>query len=158
MPKKQIALDRTYCARRTANKDGLGNAIIGVSLATPRLGHRTGCPFYRYVARECGTYLPCRLNIINGGVQPQSHRFRIQILPVAAQSSPKRGEGVRTIFIPKGALKKAAIPNVGDEGRFSQPESPIRRNAPISSESVEIAGYKAGDNVFLALDCAATNL
>jgi enolase len=161
---EQIALDRTMIALDgTANKGRLGaNAILGVSLAAAKAAAQSnGLPFYRYIGGAAAHILPVpMMNIINGGVHADNpiDFQEFMIMPVGAKSL---AEAVRTgaeIFHTlKAALKKAGHnTNVGDEGGFA-PNLPSAEAAlDFVTKSVELAGYKAGEDIFLALDCAAT--
>jgi enolase 1/2/3 len=161
---EQIALDRTMIALDgTANKGRLGaNAILGVSLAAAKAAAQSnGLSLYRYVGGTAAHILPVpMMNIINGGVHADNpiDFQEFMILPVAAKSFAEAVRMGSEIFHTlKGALKKAGHnTNVGDEGGFA-PNLPSAETAlDFVMKSVELAGYKAGDNVFLALDCAAT--
>jgi enolase len=162
----QLALDRTLIALDgTPNKQRLGaNAILGVSLAAAKAAAQSaGLPLYRYLGGVNAFLLPVPLmNIVNGGVHADNpiDFQEFMIVPVAASSM---AEAVRTgaeIFHTlKAALKKAGHnTNVGDEGGFA-PNLPNAKAAlEFVTRSVEQAGYRPGRDVFIALDCAATEL
>jgi enolase len=162
----QLALDRMLIALDgTPNKQRLGaNAILGVSLAAAKAAAQSaGLPLYRYLGGVNAFLLPVPLmNIVNGGVHADNpiDFQEFMIVPVAASSM---AEAVRTgaeIFHTlKAALKKAGHnTNVGDEGGFA-PNLPNAKAAlEFVTRSVEQAGYRPGRDVFIALDCAATEL
>jgi enolase len=161
---QQIALDRTLIALDgTKNKQRLGaNAILGVSLATAKAAAQSrGLPLYRYVGGNTAHLLPVpMMNIINGGVHADNpiDFQEFMIMPVAAKSFADAVRmGAEIFHTLKGALKKAGHnTNVGDEGGFA-PNLPSAEAAlDFIMSSVALAGYKAGEEVFLALDCAAT--
>jgi enolase len=161
---EQIALDRTLIALDgTPNKGRLGaNAILGVSLAAAKAAAQSNrLPLYRYVGGTAAHILPVpMMNIINGGVHADNpiDFQEFMIMPIGARSL---GEAVRIgaeIFHTlKGALKQAGHnTNVGDEGGFA-PNLPSAEAAlDFIMRAVELAGYKTGEDVFLGLDCAAT--
>ena len=160
----QIAIDRAMIELDgTPNKARLGaNAILGVSLAVAKAAaNATGLPLYRYVGGVSARTLPVpMMNIINGGAHADNpiDFQEFMIMPVGAGSL---ADGVRVgaeIFHTlKSALKKAGHnTNVGDEGGFA-PNLPSAEAAlDFVMKSIEQAGFKPGQDVYLALDCAAT--
>ncbi|MBM3609053.1 MAG: phosphopyruvate hydratase [Alphaproteobacteria bacterium] len=147
----------------TPNKTKLGaNAILGVSLATAKAAaDASGLPLYRYVGGTQARVLPVpMMNIVNGGAHADNpiDFQEFMIMPVGA---PSLAEAVRwgaEIFqVLKAGLKKAGHnTNVGDEGGFA-PNLPSAEAAlDFCMKAVKDAGFKAGKDVFLALDCAAT--
>ncbi|HEV2605134.1 MAG TPA: phosphopyruvate hydratase [Microvirga sp.] len=147
----------------TPNKARLGaNAILGVSLATAKAAaEASGLPLYRYVGGTQARVLPVpMMNIINGGAHADNpiDFQEFMILPVGA---PTLAEAVRmgaeVFHTLKGALKKAGHnTNVGDEGGFA-PNLPTAEAAlDFIMRSIETAGYKAGGDMMIGLDCAAT--
>ena len=147
----------------TPNKGRLGaNAILGVSLAVAKAAAASsGLPLYRYVGGVNARTLPVpMMNILNGG-EHADNPIDIQefmIMPVAA---PSFSEGLRwgaEIFHTlKGELKAAGHnTNVGDEGGFAPNIGSTREALDFIIGAVEKAGYKPGEQVFLALDPAAT--
>ncbi len=147
----------------TPNKKKLGaNAILGVSLAVAKAAAQaSGLPLYRYVGGTTARVLPVpMMNIVNGGVHADNpiDFQEFMIMPVGAKSF---AEGLRMgaeIFQTlKGALKSAGHnTNVGDEGGFA-PNLPTAKAAlDFIMKAIGSAGYKAGKDVVLALDCAAT--
>ncbi|MCA0434149.1 MAG: phosphopyruvate hydratase [Proteobacteria bacterium] len=160
----QIAIDRAMIALDgTPNKARLGaNAILGVSLAVAKAAaDAVALPLYRYVGGASARILPVpMMNIINGGVHADNpiDFQEFMIMPVGAPSF-KEGlrMGTEVFHTLKGALKKAGHnTNVGDEGGFA-PNLPSAEAAlDFVMKSIEQAGYKAGKDICLALDCAAT--
>lgn len=147
----------------TDNKGRLGaNAILGVSLAAAKAAaDARGLPLYRYVGGVSARVLPVpMMNIINGG-EHADNPIDIQefmIMPVGAESL---AEGVRwgaEIFhtLKKGLAEKGLATAVGDEGGFAPDLASTRDALDFIMTSIEKAGFKAGDEVVLALDCAAT--
>jgi enolase len=147
----------------TPNKGKLGaNAILGVSLAAAKAAAQSlGTPLYRYIGGAAARLLPVpMMNIINGG-EHADNPIDIQefmIMPVGAESV---AEAIRTGAEVFHALKKqlaAAGHNtaVGDEGGFAPNLSSTTEALDFIMKSVETAGYRPGEDVFLALDCAAT--
>ena len=147
----------------TPNKSRLGaNAILGVSLACAKAAAESfGMPLYRYVGGASARTLPVpMMNIVNGGVHADNpiDFQEFMIMPVGAGTF---AEGLRCgseIFHTlRSELKKAGHnTNVGDEGGFAP-------NLPSADAALDFvmgaigkAGYKAGSDVMLALDCAAT--
>jgi enolase len=161
---EQIALDRTMIALDgTPNKARLGaNAILGVSLAAAKAAAQAkGLALYRYIGGSAAHVLPVpMMNILNGGVHADNpiDFQEFMIMPVSAKSLAEAVRmGAEVFHTLKGALKKAGHnTNVGDEGGFA-PNLPSAKAAlDFIMKSVELAGYTAGEDVFLALDCAAT--
>ena len=160
----QIAIDRAMIALdKTANKAKLGaNAILGVSLAVAKAAADSAAlPLYRYVGGTAARTLPVpMMNIINGGVHADNpiDFQEFMIMPVGAASfSEALRAGAEIFHTLKSALKKAGHnTNVGDEGGFA-PNLPSAEAAlDFVMKSIEQAGYKAGKDVYLAMDCAAT--
>jgi len=161
---EQVTIDRMMIELDgTPNKSRFGaNAILGVSLAVAKAAAQAlGQPLYRYVGGTSARLLPVpMMNIINGG-QHADNPIDIQefmVMPVGAENL---AEAVRTGAEIFHALKKdlkAAGHNtgVGDEGGFAPNLSSAREALDFILRAVEQAGYAAGDDVMLALDCAAT--
>jgi enolase len=160
----QIAVDEAMIALDgTPNKARLGaNAILGVSLAVAKAAaDASTLPLYRYVGGTSARVLPVpMMNIVNGGAHADNpiDFQEFMIMPVGA---PSFSEGLRMgaeIFHTlKGALKKAGHnTNVGDEGGFA-PNLPSAEAAlDFCMKAIETAGYKPGKDIYLAMDCAAT--
>jgi enolase len=160
----QIAIDHAMIALDgTPNKARLGaNAILGVSLAVAKAAaDAAGMPLYRYVGGTSARTLPVpMMNIINGGVHADNpiDFQEFMVMPVGASSFREALRmGAETFHTLKGALKKAGHnTNVGDEGGFA-PNLPSAEAAlDFVMESIVKAGFKPGVDMFLALDCAAT--
>ena len=147
----------------TPNKARLGaNAILGVSLAVAKAAaDAAALPLYRYVGGTSARTLPVpMMNIVNGGAHADNpiDFQEFMIMPIGA---PTFAEGLRMgaeIFHTlKGALKKAGHnTNVGDEGGFA-PNLPSAEAAlDFVMQAIDTAGFKAGKDIYLAMDCAAT--
>jgi enolase len=152
-----IALDGTD------NKARLGaNAILGVSLAAAKAAAEArGLPLYRYVGGVSASLLPVpMMNILNGGAHADNpiDFQEFMVMPVGAATF---AEGLRCgaeIFHTlKKALAEAGLSTaVGDEGGFAPNLASTRDALDFIMRSIEAAGYRPGDDVVLALDCAAT--
>jgi enolase len=152
-----IALDGTD------NKSRLGaNAILGVSLAAAKAAaDARGLPLYRYVGGVSASTLPVpMMNILNGGAHADNpiDFQEFMIMPVGA---PSFAEGLRCgaeIFHTlKAGLHEAGLSTaVGDEGGFAPDLASARAALDFIMRSIEKAGYTPGDDVVLALDCAAS--
>ncbi|MCQ3941887.1 MAG: phosphopyruvate hydratase [Alphaproteobacteria bacterium] len=161
---QQVQIDETLIALDgTPNKARFGaNATLGVSLAVAKAAAAASAlPLYRYVGGTAARVLPVpMMNIVNGGVHADNpiDFQEFMIMPVGAASF---GEALRTgaeIFHTlKAALKAAGHnTNVGDEGGFA-PNLPSAEAAlDFVMQAVQKAGYKPGNDVLLALDCAST--
>jgi enolase len=153
-----IALDGT------ANKSKLGaNALLGTSLAVARAAANfQGIPLYRYLGGAEANLLPVpMLNILNGGRHARgSTDFQeFMIMPVGAvnfnQAMQISSEVYHALY--KLLEDKELNTNVGDEGGFA-PQLPTNRDAlEIILAAIDKAGYKAGQDVLIALDPAATS-
>jgi enolase len=160
----QTGIDRTLIdLDGTANKGRLGaNAILGASLAAAKAAAQSlGTPLYRYIGGVSARTLPVpMMNIINGGAHADNpiDIQEFMVMPVGASSL---SEAVRTgaeIFhaLKKGLAKAGHNTAVGDEGGFAPNLSSTTEALDFVVKSIEAAGYRPGDDVFLALDCAAT--
>jgi enolase len=161
---QQVQIDQTMIELDgTPNKSRLGaNAILGVSLATAKAAASSyDLPLYRYVGGTSARTLPVpMMNIINGGMHADNpiDFQEFMIMPVGAPSFAEALRAGSEIFHTlKGELKKAGHnTNVGDEGGFA-PNIPSADAAlDFVMAAIGKAGYKAGEDVMLALDCAAT--
>ena len=149
----------------TDNKKRLGaNAILGVSLAAAKAeADARGEPLYRYIGGEEATLLPVpMMNIVNGGVHADNpiDFQEFLIAPVGATSIAEAVRiGAEIFHALKHALKGAGHnTSVGDEGGFA-PNLPSTREAlDFVVAAIRTAGYRPGDDVYLALDVAATEL
>ena len=147
----------------TANKSRLGaNAILGVSLAVAKAAADfSKLPLYRYVGGTAARILPVpMMNIINGG-EHADNPIDIQefmIMPVAASSIREAVRMGSEIFhtLKKELTKAGLSTGIGDEGGFAPNLSSTRDALDFILQAIEKAGYKAGEDVYLALDCAAT--
>jgi enolase len=152
-----IALDGTE------NKARLGaNAILGTSLAVAKAAaDARGMPLYSYVGGVAAHVLPVpMMNIINGGEHADNpiDFQEFMILPVGA---PTLAEAVRwgsEVFhtLKKSLAEKGLATAVGDEGGFAPNLSSTRDALDFILASIEKAGFKAGEDIALGLDCAAT--
>jgi len=152
-----IALDGTE------NKARLGaNAILGVSLAVAKAAaDARGLPLYRYVGGVSAHVLPVpMMNIINGGEHADNpiDFQEFMIMPVGAESIAHAVQIGSEIFhtLKKGLHDKGLATGVGDEGGFAPNIASTVEALDFIMQSIEKAGYKPGENVVLALDCAAT--
>jgi enolase len=160
----QVQIDETLIAvDGTPNKSRLGaNAILGVSLAVAKAAaEANGLPLYRYVGGTSARVLPVpMMNIINGGVHADNpiDFQEFMIMPIGA---PTLAEAVRmgseVFHTLRRALKDAGHnTNVGDEGGFA-PNLPSADAAlQFIMAAVKTAGFRIGDDVVVALDCAAS--
>ena len=147
----------------TDNKGRLGaNAILGVSLAVAKAAAaHHHMPLYRYVGGASAHVLPVpMMNIINGG-EHADNPIDIQEFMVMPVGAPTFREALRTgseIFqtLKKELSKAGHNTNVGDEGGFAPNIGSTREALDFVMRSIERAGYQPGDDVVLALDCAAT--
>lgn len=152
-----IALDGTE------NKSRLGaNAILGVSLAVAKAATAAqGVPLYRYIGGVQATVLPMpMMNILNGG-EHADNSIDIQefmIMPYGAESfSHALQIGTEVFHALNKNLKSAGLnTNVGDEGGFAPEISSAKDALDFIVKSIATAGYKAGKDVFIALDCASS--
>lgn len=147
----------------TPNKGKLGaNAILGVSMATARaMANHFGVPLYRYLGGLFGNRLPVPLmNVINGGVHADNPLDiqEFMILPVCGGSfSEAFRAGVEVFHTLKKLLKeKGYSTNVGDEGGFAPNLENTEKALEFLMRAIESAGYKPGEDVLLALDCASS--
>ncbi|NMA92672.1 MAG: phosphopyruvate hydratase [Firmicutes bacterium] len=149
----------------TENKERLGaNAMLGVSLACARAAAAgLGLPLYRYLGGVGARLLPVpMMNIINGG-EHADNNIDIQefmILPAGADSfSEALRMGTEIFHALKKALRSRRLNTaVGDEGGFAPDLGSNEEALAIIVEAIESAGYRPGEEVFLALDVAATEL
>ncbi|WOI55234.1 phosphopyruvate hydratase [Palleronia sp. LCG004] len=147
----------------TDNKGRLGaNAILGVSLATAKAAaDYTGQPLFRYVGGTAARTLPVpMMNIINGG-EHADNPIDIQEFMVMPVSAPSIREAVRMgseIFhtLKKELTSAGMSTGLGDEGGFAPALGSTRDALDFILRSVEKAGYTPGEDIMLALDCAAT--
>ena len=152
-----IALDGTE------NKGRFGaNAILGTSLAVAKAAaNARGLPLYSYVGGVSAHVLPVpMMNIINGG-EHADNPIDIQefmIMPVGADSIAEAVRWGSEVFhtLKKGLGDKGLATSVGDEGGFAPDLASTRAALDFIMASIEQAGFKPGEEIVLALDCAAT--
>ncbi len=147
----------------TDNKSRLGaNAILGVSLATSKAAaDARGLPLYRYVGGVGGHVLPVpMMNIVNGGAHADNpiDFQEFMVMPVGAETLFDSVRMGSEIFhtLKKKLHDKGLATAVGDEGGFAPNLASAPEALDFIMASVEAAGYTPGDDVVLALDCAAT--
>ncbi len=147
----------------TPNKGKLGaNAILGVSLACAKAAaYTTNQPLYRYVGGVSANTLPIpMMNILNGGSHADnSIDFQeFMIMPVGAASFRQALQmGAEVFHNLKSVLKNAGYStNVGDEGGFAPNLKSNEEAVEVILQAVERAGYRPGEDVFLALDPASS--
>ena len=147
----------------TENKSRLGaNAILGVSLATAKAAaDYSELPLYRYVGGTQARILPVpMMNIINGG-EHADNPIDIQEFMIMPVSAPTMRDAVRVGSEVFHTLKKELSDagfstSIGDEGGFAPNLSSTRVALDFILKSIEKAGYKPGEDIYLALDCAST--
>ncbi len=147
----------------TPNKSRLGaNAILGVSLAVAKAAtEAAGLPLYRYVGGTAAHILPVpQMNIVNGGAHADNpiDIQEFMIMPVGAETCADAIRVGSEIFhtLRKGLKDAGHNTNVGDEGGCAPNLKSADEALGFIMKSIEAAGYKPGDDVMIALDCAAT--
>jgi enolase len=147
----------------TENKGRLGaNAILGVSLAVAKAAaDARGLPLYRYVGGVSAHVLPVpMMNIINGGEHADNpiDFQEFMIVPVGADTLFDAVRCGSEIFhtLKKGLHDQGLATSVGDEGGFAPNIASTSAALDFIMSSIEKAGYTPGDDVMIALDCAAT--
>lgn len=145
------------------NKGNLGaNAILAVSLAAAHAGAASaGLPLYRYLGGEQAHIMPVpMMNIINGGAHAANSvdMQEFMILPAGAPTfSEALRYGVEVFHALKSVLAGQGLStSVGDEGGFAPNLSSNEAAIEVILEAIEKAGFKAGDDVYLGLDCASS--
>ncbi|AGA65091.1 Enolase [Liberibacter crescens BT-1] len=149
----------------TPNKALLGaNAILGVSLAVAKAAAQTCClPLYRYIG-GCNAYiLPVpMMNIINGGIHADNtiDFQEFMIVPAGAKNICEALRIGSEVFhtLKKELIKHGYNTNVGDEGGFAPELKQAADVLDFIMESIQKAGYIPGEEIFIALDCAANEL
>lgn len=154
---KMIELDNT------PNKATLGaNAILGVSLAVAKAAaEETRTPFYRYVGGVNANLLPIpMMNILNGGAHADNgiDFQEFMVMPVGAESfSEGLRMGTQIFHHLKAVLKSQKLStNVGDEGGFAPNLKNNEEAIKLVIQAIEKAGFKPGEDVYIAMDAAAT--
>lgn len=147
----------------TANKSRLGaNAILGVSLAVAKAAaEASNLPLFRYVGGPNARLLPVpMMNIINGGAHADNpiDFQEFMIMPVGADSLRDAVRMGAEVFhvLKKELSAKGHNTNVGDEGGFAPGLNSASEALDFIMKSIEKAGYKPGEDMFLGLDCAST--
>ena len=147
----------------SANKSKLGaNAILGVSLAVAKAAAESrGLPLYRYVGGVAAQVLPTpMMNIINGGEHADNpiDFQEFMIVPAGADSCADAIRWGAEIFhtLKKGLSDAGLSTAVGDEGGFAPAIASTTAALDFILKSIEKAGYRAGEDVAIALDCAST--
>lgn len=161
----QKELDQALCdLDGTENKSRLGaNAILGVSLATVKAAAQgKGESLYRYLGGDKANILPVpMMNIINGGVHADNNLDiqEFMIVPLGAKSfSEALRMGAEVFHNLKKILKNKNLSTaVGDEGGFAPNLNSNEEALVVIIEAIEKAGYKAGKDIYLALDSAASS-
>lgn len=161
---EQVEIDQTMIdLDGTPNKGKLGaNAILGVSLAVAKAAaQEVGLPLYRYIGGVNARVLPVpMMNILNGG-KHADNPIDVQEFMIMPVSAPSIAEAVRMgseVFQAlKSNLKRAGLnTNVGDEGGFAPELKSADEALSRIVEAIETAGYKAGEDVVLAIDAASS--
>ncbi len=161
---EQLAIDQMMIELDgTPNKGRLGaNAILGVSLACAKAAAEfTAQPLYRYVGGTSARILPVpMMNIINGG-EHADNPIDIQefmIMPVSAGTIRDAVRMGSEVFhtLKKELSAKGLSTGLGDEGGFAPNIASTRDALDLILKSIEKAGYKPGDDIYLAMDCAST--
>ena len=162
----QAKIDETLIALDgTNNKARFGaNAILGVSLAVAKAAAQAaGLPLYRYVGGPSARVLPLpQMNIVNGGVHADNpiDFQEFMVLPVGAETFAEALRMGAEIFqtLKKSLKDSGHNTNVGDEGGFAPNLPDADAALGFVMRAVEQAGYRPGEDVVLALDCAASEL
>jgi enolase len=160
----QIRIDRVLIdLDGTPNKARLGaNAILGASLAVAKSAAASlGQPLYRYVGGVAARTLPVpMMNIINGGAHADNpiDIQEFMVMPVGAENLREAVRVGAEVFhaLKKGLAKAGHNTAVGDEGGFAPNLSSTTEALDFIMKSIETAGFRPGEDVYLALDCAAT--
>ncbi|MET4807982.1 phosphopyruvate hydratase [Limibacillus sp. MBR-115] len=161
---EQVHLDQLMIELdSTPNKSRLGaNAILGVSLAIAKAAaEEAGLPLYRYLGGAYARTLPVPLmNIINGGAHADNALDfqEFMIMPVGQESFAEALRcGAEVFHSLRNQLSDAGHnTNVGDEGGFAPDIGSSEEVLGFVMKSIEKAGYRPGEDVLLALDCAST--
>src|SRR5690606_8964356 len=161
---EQAFLDRTLIdLDGSDNKSRLGaNATLAVSMAVARAAaEESGLPLYRYFGGSGGMQLPVpMMNVINGGAHANNN-LDLQELMIIPLGAPSFREAVRygaEVFhtLKKIIHDKGMSTAVGDEGGFAPSVASHEAAIQLIIEAIEAAGYKAGEQIALGLDCAAS--
>jgi enolase len=164
-PIDQMAIDELMInLDNTPNKSNLGaNAILGVSLAVAKAAaNELDLPLYRYLGGVYAHTLPVPLlNILNGGAHTSWQSTDIQEFMIAPAGASNFAEALRWGAEVYAALRKnlkdaGYSVNVGDEGGFAPALKSNEQALQLIVQSIESAGYRPGQDIFLALDSAAS--
>jgi enolase 1/2/3 len=161
---EQVLVDRLLIELDgTPDKSRLGaNAILAVSLATARAASSSvGLPLYRYLGGPLASLLPVPLmNVVNGGAHADNNLDiqEFMIVPAGFETfSDALQAGVETFHSLKGLLEKKGLTTaVGDEGGFAPSLATTEEALDLLMKAIEKAGYRPGEEIFLALDVAAS--
>lgn len=163
---KQVELDKAMLELDgTKNKGRLGaNAILGVSMATAKAAANSAqMPLYQYLGGVNGKLLPVpMMNILNGG-EHADNNVDIQewmVMPVGAESFKEALRMGAEIYhnLKKVLQSKGLGTGVGDEGGFAPDLGSNEEALEVIVEAIEVAGYKPGEDILLAIDAAATEM
>ena len=160
----QVQIDQTMIdLDASANKSRLGaNAILGVSMAVAKAAaDEADLPLYRYIGGTQARVLPVpMMNIVNGGAHADNpiDIQEFMIMPVSASSVAEAIRMGAEVFhaLKKGLKDAGQNTNVGDEGGFAPNLGSADEALGFIMKAIEAAGYKPGDDIFLALDCASS--
>jgi len=162
----QIAIDGLMCSLDgTPNKGDLGaNAILGVSLAVAKAAaNALGLPLYRYIGGISARTLPVpMMNILNGGkhAADSTDLQEFMVMPVGAPSFAECLRWGAEIYhsLKEVLAGKGLNTNVGDEGGFAPSLKSNAQAVEVILEAIEKAGYRPGEDVWIALDPAASEI
>ncbi len=162
----QMTIDRAMIALDgTATKSKLGaNAMLAVSMASARAGAAAvDLPLYRYLGGPLARTLPVPLmNILNGGAHATNtvDFQEYMIVPVGAENFSDALRMGTEVFhaLKKVLVKRKLSTGVGDEGGFAPDLKSDEEALTVVMEAIETAGYKPGEQIAIALDCAASEL
>ncbi len=162
----QISIDRTLIELDgTPNKGKLGaNAILAVSMATARAAAEdAGVPLFRYLGGPLARVLPVpMMNILNGGAHATNtvDFQEYMIVPVGADTFAEALRMGTEVFhsLKKVLVKRKLSTGVGDEGGFAPDLENDEAALQVVVEAIENAGYAAGTEIAIAIDCAASEL
>lgn len=162
----QLTIDRAMIALDgTPNKSKLGaNAMLAVSMAAARAGAMAvDLPLHRYLGGPLARTMPVpMMNILNGGAHATNtvDFQEYMIVPVGAESFSEALRMGTEIFhaLKKVLIKRKLSTGVGDEGGFAPDLKNDEAALTVVMEAIEMAGYKPGEEIAIALDCAASEL
>jgi enolase len=162
----QIAIDRTMIELDgTSNKGKLGaNAILAVSMAVARAAaDDVGMPLYRYLGGPMSRVLPVpMMNILNGGAHATNtvDFQEYMVVPVGAETFADAVRMGAEVFhaLKKVLVKRKLSTGVGDEGGFAPDLASDEDALKVVVEAIQNAGYTPGQQIAIALDCAASEL